>query len=578
MAQLRSITAVAAFPLFLFGLRSVEASEAVVVSPHPGAGKFVLQQNSDRPLLAAYGGIGLKQQPDGSWTGYGEQTEQDVDYLIRRCQQHGLRRLHPSILEALYPVVGRSEPTPESYQLVEYLFSEAHANGIEVFADMPAFAYFVAADEQFAKAHPYCFTRSHSGELDTHMLSAAYPEVRKYRRSMFLDLVERFPVDGLHLDFIRFPYYQKDLREGFGKHGYDAPALAAFRQHYGLGNDFVPEPDDERWVRWKASLVSLFIQELRADLAASGVELPIAVYNSVTYSRADSLRTVHQNWEVWETERLVDEHHPMILMSAGATHLTRTTQSLLDIQQKGSKSRVFGPIFLAEGFDVAGGDRPTPDKVRDAARRLIKMGCDSLWFCRVAEIEEFGLWPVVEEISNWSLSEIRKEEFDPYHENIAADPDFSAGNNHWKYVGQSADGTAIQPIPGGLSITLSDSATRGVEQTIAFRPIKHLPVHSLRFATRIAVSPDCVLDGKIELKGTLRYANGRETHWRKPVVLAGSTGSISHVVEVDTDFEELVLESATFALDLPRGKGTLHVDEVVVERDPLFWSTIHDRS
>lgn len=44
---------------------------------------------------------------------------------------------------------------------------------------------------------------------------------------------------------------------------------------------------------------------------------------------------------------------------------------------------------------------------------MIKVGCDGIWFCTDCQLEENGLWPVVKQISEFSLKEIRAERPDP---------------------------------------------------------------------------------------------------------------------------------------------------------------------
>ncbi|MDC0935292.1 family 10 glycosylhydrolase [Pirellulales bacterium] len=572
---------------FISQLSPSLGNEPIVVTPHPQAGKLKLQHNPDRPLLAAYGGIGLRQTAAGLWTGYGRVTSDDVDYLLRRCQQNGLRRIHPSLLEALFPGGDAANHVAELNAIVHHFFSEARAHGIEVFADLPVFGYFETADRQLAESHPHCFTRSVSGELDTHMLSAAYRDVRRYKRSILMGFVRDFPVAGLQLDFIRYPYYTMDLRQGFGRHGYDPPALAAFRSRHGLDDDYEPQPDDPRWIQLKAEMVSQFIRELRGDLEASGISLPIGVYNSGTYGLADSLQTVHQDWRGWEAEALVDEHHPMVLMSAGMTTLTRAMQTLLDV--KNEHSRVFGPIFLAEGFNPENSDVPTADMVRDAARRLIKIGCDGLWFCRPAEIEQYDLWPVVREISQWSIDEIRSESFDPYAENLLKNADFSNGTKNWQ-VAQQPNGrmapARCKATGSGLEFTLSEASDQTLSQTVTFRLLRQYPVDSLLFRSRISIPRDAKLHNEIQLEGRLRYANGEEETVQRPIKTGPiKTGPIKTgletttdavVVKARTDFSGLVLQKFELTLKIPRGIGTLCIGELELQRDPLLWNNVKD--
>ncbi len=549
------------------------AEEPIVVVPHPEAGKYSLKHDPDRPFIAAYGGIGLRKMTNGRWTGYGEISKYDVDQLVRRCQENGIRRIHPPMVEALYPDGSNAIDLTHTTEILRYFFEAAHDHDIEVFADLPVFAYFEAADKDFASKHPDMHTRSDSGEQDPHMLSAAHSEVRRYKRTMLMNYVRDFPVDGLQLDFIRYPYYSMDLREGFGRHGYDAPTLARFRKEHALAEDYMPAKDDLRWVQCKAENVSQFIRELRADLDASGITLPIGVYNSGTYGLADSLRTVHQDWRAWEKEGLVDEHHPMILMAGGMTTLTRAMQTLLKV--KNEHSRVFGPIFLAEGFDPDKNDVPTPELVRDAARRLIKAGCDGLWFCRLAEIEQYNLWPVVNEISQWSLEEIRSESFDPYSENLLINPDFSSGLTGW-HISQPEYKQNDQANPhstgNGLVFSLRETSPQSLSQTVRFRSSPQYAVDSLQFRYSFSVPDNAQFVNDILFEGHLHYANGEEEDVTHAIKTKTGTTKGKIDLKARTNFAELFLEKFELKLTIPPGVSSLTVNELYLQRDPLLWA------
>ena len=546
------------------------ASDPIVVKPHPQAGRFRLEHDRDTPLLGFYGGIGLRKLENGTWTGYGQTSPKDVELLIRRCADHGIKRIYGSFQEERYPSeLAPAESGPSEVDYVALCIKLAHENNIEVYADQPTFAFVKERNSEFVKKNPHFFTRSTSGEHDTHMLSAAYPEVRRFKRSLLMEWVKNYPIDGLQLDFIRFPYYTKDIRTGFGNHGYDAPSLDAFRKLYGYADDYQPRPDDPRWIRMKSELVSQFIRELRADLEASGVSLPIGVYNSGMYGRADSLRTVHQNWRVWEEERLVDEHSPMFYMSNGMANLAGAIQSLSAV--KNPHSRIIGPIFLAEGY--TDGPPPTADDVRDAARRLIKLGCDELWFCRASEIEQFDLWPVVKEISQWSIRDIRAQEFDPAYENLLKNGDFKSQLSSWTAAptgaarvtaGPSADASQV------LRVEAPADGTATVSQSIKFRAISHLALDSLSIAARVRCATASPAAAPPALAVELRYLNGeRETKTFELTGLNDAWKRVRFEVKARTDFAKLIATEAVLVLRVPPGADAVEFDDIQIERDPL---------
>lgn len=376
--------------------------------PHPQAGAFRAQRDPDRPILAYYGGIGLRRTPEGRWEGYAQTGEADVRYLVRRLRENGVTRAYASFQEEEYPSTVAPTPPDGTPDYIALFCELAHEAGIEVYGDIACFANFVSKCRDFTRENPHTFTRDVDDRPDEHMLSPAYPEVRRFKRRLLAEYVQNYPVDGLALDFIRYPFYGQDFRTGFGRHGYDRPALRSFARAHDLDLDHRPPVDDRRWIRHKSRYVNRFIREVRSDLASAGVKLPIAAFNSGRFGSDDAFRTVHQDWKAWEAERLVDEHAPMFLMSLGMETLESATGELLSLRDASGSSTVMGPIFLSEGFDLDSGERPSPEMVLEAARRQIRLGCNGLWFCRPVEIEVFDLWPTVREIAHWSLATIRR--------------------------------------------------------------------------------------------------------------------------------------------------------------------------
>lgn len=521
---------------------SLQSALAQPFTVHPELGKFQLQHDPDKPLLGFYGGIGLRQMPDGTWNGYGQTSEKDVEYLIKRCRENGIKRIYGSFQEEDYPSTITPPANPATPDYIALCIRLAHENNIEVYADQPIFAYVLAKNTEFVKKNPHVFTKSVSGESDTHMLSAAWPEVRKLKRDIFMEWLQNYPVDGIQLDFIRYPYYTKDLRQGYGKHGYDEPLLKAFRSLYGYDDDYRPEPNDPRFLKLKRETVTQFIRELREDMKKAGVDLPVGVYNSMAYGFADSSRTVTQDWETWEREGLITEHSPMILMSVGMNNMIRAHQSVMAYTRP--ESEVIGSIFLAEGFDPANGDIPTPELVRDAARRLIKAGCNSLWFCRASEIEQFGLWPVVKEISNWSIKEIRAQDFDPAYENLV---------EGWS-----------------ISHTLRPDKPATVSKDLKFRGLAHLPLYSLTFAATLMPVENNVAS-PVELNVVVTFVDGTtETFTRNLGKFGEVETRVAAEIVIETDFAKRVPVKAAVGIVLPPGLGDVEVKDIEIQRDLLI--------
>lgn len=377
-------------------------SQVMEILPHAQLGAFRLQRDPDRPILSYYGGIGLKRDENGEWTNYAISSHEEVDRLIQRCHAHGMTRICANIMfqTTASNLLG---PLPEVSDdaMFAYAVQQAHAHGIEVYADVPVFGR-RRRDEPFIAANPGVFCEDVNGDVDTSFFSPANSRVREYRIAVLMEALAQYPVDGIQLDFIRWESNDPVLKlAAICPFGYEPAMLDRFLEQHQLGADFVPQPEDRRFIQARADMVSLFIAELRQALVERGVSLPIGVYNSNGYGRAASLRNVCQDWQAWEQQNLVDEHSPMFYLDDRPL-LISSLRSVLEIKRTNSK--VFGPIFL-DGPGECG-----PENVEATAREMIKAGCDGIWFCREMEVERYGLWPTVKRISEWSLSDVRSQQ------------------------------------------------------------------------------------------------------------------------------------------------------------------------
>ncbi len=539
------------------------------ITPHPGLGRFRPPHDPDRPVMACYGGIGLRDLGNGHWTGYGITSKADIDRLIARCREYGISRIYASLLEQSPPSRYLRPPPAGAEDLIPYAIDRAHAAGILVYADIPTFAV-GEWDRPFLDANRELLTHSESGAPDPHMFSPAWPKVRAYKRAILLEWLARYPVDGIQLDFIRWPYYGDDLLHGVCAHGYDDPLLRELRRRHGLADSFRPRPDDPRFLQIRREYISLFIRELRDTLESNGINLPVGVYNSNAYGRVPSMHDVCQDWLHWEQHRLVDEHHPMFLLDS-ITRLARAAKSLTDIKRPGST--VFGPIFLAEGFQPAEGFVPTADMCREAARRLIKLGCDGIWFCRAGEIEEFNLWPVVREISRYSLREVRAQSFDPLYENLVPNGDFESGLEGWQ--ADPADAARVDdvgPASGGRCLRIDARPEYGVRIRLRTPPrFSTHPAYAVRSLGLAFYYQDAELrtDPPVRVVLRLMYTDG--TMDEKPVAPASGAGQwkpTNTAFRVTRERAKLVRD-AEIEIVVPAGTGHVRLDRIELIYDPL---------
>ena len=161
------------------------------------------------------------------------------------------------------------------------------------------------------------FVRGQSNEIEGLYLSPATPVAAAYTTGIIRDIVERYDLDGIHLDYIRYP------REDFD---YSAGALAAFRA------SLVAElnvADRQRYdaraaagepaiytqaypQRWRAFRVERLTALLTAIRQAVKLVRPDAIVSAaVVPDAAEAAERRLQDWRGWAESGLVDVICPM---------------------------------------------------------------------------------------------------------------------------------------------------------------------------------------------------------------------------------------------------------------------------
>jgi len=222
----------------------------------------------------------------------------------------------------------------DTYDPLAHVISRAHAMGMEVHAWVNAFLTWSAPQppsdpSHVCYAHPEWFMEDLRGrssltysraECDAAgivgaTLSPAEEGVRKRLADICVEIAARYDVDGIHLDYVRYP------GTGFG---FEPRARAGFFLETGTDPvDLYPASGwttaavpgrEQEWLEWRARQVTASVRTVRAALRreAPGIPLSCAVM-------ADPLSAAGEygcDWRSWLTEGLVDFVCPMAYSSS----------------------------------------------------------------------------------------------------------------------------------------------------------------------------------------------------------------------------------------------------------------------
>jgi uncharacterized lipoprotein YddW (UPF0748 family) len=203
---------------------------------------------------------------------------------------------------------------PREFDPLAYLIQLAHDSTprIEVHAWLNTF--FVGDTSPVFANH-----RSRWGNLSNTGTKSGFfdpgvPEVLTYTHQVFMDVARHYDVDGLHMDYVRYPGVEW---------GYNPQAVALYMLQ--TGATAKPAPEDEAWKAWRRGRVTAFVRDLHADLKnlKPNVKLSGALiaYGGGPASAADwpltsAYGSVFQDWYGWLANRYIDFGVPMNYDSA----------------------------------------------------------------------------------------------------------------------------------------------------------------------------------------------------------------------------------------------------------------------
>ncbi|GAB4534139.1 MAG: hypothetical protein Kow0063_16920 [Anaerolineae bacterium] len=205
--------------------------------------------------------------------------------MLERVAQAGF----DTILYGIYPsdVYYRSELLPRSpevtaeYDPLAYVIEQGHARGLKVQAwwSCGAAPRFISFRERYPS---WDIAKRDDVPDDVHWLDFSLPEVRQFVGDVVLEIAQNYDIDGIHLDYIRYPYDPSHWQDVFDDNDVTSTVKSAYR---------------------------------RLKLVRPGVQLTAAVISSQGGARAH-----RQNWADWLEGGFIDRVFAMAYIDADLTY------------------------------------------------------------------------------------------------------------------------------------------------------------------------------------------------------------------------------------------------------------------
>jgi uncharacterized lipoprotein YddW (UPF0748 family) len=172
------------------------------------------------------------------------------------------------------------------------------------------------------------YARSRPTELEGLYLSPIAPGAAEYTASVVRDIVQRYAVDGVHLDYMRYPTedfdYSRDALAGFRESVVADLPLADRRQY---DRRLTAEPliytqeFPERWRAFRANQLTNLVQKLRE--AVKTVKPSATISAAVMPALAEASSRHLQDWNTWLERDLIDVVCPMAYTTDAATFVAQ---------------------------------------------------------------------------------------------------------------------------------------------------------------------------------------------------------------------------------------------------------------
>ena len=219
-----------------------------------------------------------------------------------------------------------------SFDALAYIVDLAHREHLEVYAWVNAMLVWSRRTPPRDPRHVFnqhgvaqsgddnWLTASPNGEQkfrDGYFLDPGHPAAAEYVVRVCVNLVKNYQIDGIHLDFIRYPESIKRIKQG-APVGYNRTSVARFRR--ATGRQDTPAPGDSQWTEWRRQQMTQLVRRIYLESKALNPSICVSAAviawgkppsNEKDFEQAAPMQVVFQDWHGWLKEGILDLAVPM---------------------------------------------------------------------------------------------------------------------------------------------------------------------------------------------------------------------------------------------------------------------------
>jgi uncharacterized lipoprotein YddW (UPF0748 family) len=275
-------------------------------------------------------------------------SESDLAKIFDRMAKAGINTIFFETVNASYPVyysriAPQQNPLIRGWDPLEAAVNLAHERGMELHAWVWTFA---AANQRhntilnlpqdylgpLLSRYPDWINSDRDGNPFDYNASKAFldpanPAVRRYLSLLLKEIATNYQVDGIHLDYIRYPFQNAS---GTKTYGYGIAARQQFKQLTGVDPIELTRTNPlwSQWTGFRIKQVDSFVASVSQDLKQqrSDLILSTAVFPMARHER---LEKIQQHWEEWVRNGWIDLLVPMTYAS-DTNELQKLTNPLFE--------------------------------------------------------------------------------------------------------------------------------------------------------------------------------------------------------------------------------------------------------
>lgn len=253
----------------------------------------------------------------------------EIDQLVSTAHNANINALFVQVrknadayyLDSLEPLASDIHGPP-GFDPLRYLLKRAHGQRprIEVHAWVNTF-YVGTRSRAYIYFGADWGSRTSTGETGGY-LDPGNKVARAYTHLVLMHLAQRYDLDGLHLDFVRYP-------EG-GNWGYSQAAVDDFNA--ATTRSGAPDARDPTWGQWRRDQVTSFVRDLYTDLGHRKPRLKLSAAlipwgpgptSETDWRNSSAYNEVYQDWYGWLREGILDLAVPMNYDTAWSSRASR---------------------------------------------------------------------------------------------------------------------------------------------------------------------------------------------------------------------------------------------------------------